>query len=99
MRMEVFLFLLIIFGTSFFLKEISGPFDLMSKLRNKLFTNKYVGVFFYKLFDCYFCLGAEISWIFYLILTGDFNPIHWFMWAMVGGIFSLMMSKLIYEKY
>lgn len=93
--MEFLFFLLVIYGATFFLKESSGPFDLMDKLRNKLFTNKYFGVFFYKLFSCYFCLGADVSWVLYLIITRDFNPIHWFMWSMAGGIFAYSMNHIL----
>ncbi len=93
--MNIVFLLLVIFGASFCLKETSGPFDLIDKLRNKLFTTKYIGVFFYKLFSCYFCLGSDIGWVFYLILTGDFNPLHLFMWAMAGGIFSYSMNHIL----
>jgi hypothetical protein len=82
--------LLAIFGLTFGLKETDGPFGIMNWLRNKLMNNKYVGVFFYQLFSCYFCLGCHASYIVYLLQTPHTNwsIFDCIIWIFAGGIFS-----------
>lgn len=87
------------FAISFLIKESSGPFDIMSKIRNKLMTNKYVGVFFYKLLSCYFCVGTHAGWIVYLLSN---KPETWtipafILWALTGGAVSLLLSS-VFER-
>ncbi len=46
---EFIVFVLASFSLSFLIKELDGPFDIISWSRNHLMTNKFVGPFFYKL--------------------------------------------------
>lgn len=88
---------LAIFGICFFLKETGGPFGIMSWLRGKLFNNKHVGVFFYQLFSCYFCLGCHAGYIVYLLST----PHHsWtvpdlVLWTLAGGSASFIINSIL----
>ena len=92
--------ILAIIGLTFFLKETEGPFGIMSNLRSLLYRNKYVGVFFYKLFDCAFCLGCHSGYIVYL-LTHTFVWQHFILWIFMGGIvsyFSFLLMDFIINK-
>jgi hypothetical protein len=95
--METLIYLLSIFGLAFLIKESDGPFDIMLHLRNMLMRNKYVGVFFYKLLECYFCVGCHAGWIIYLLQMNNFNLYSLIIWTLAGGSFSLIFSKLLYE--
>ena len=97
--MEIIIYLLSMFAISFLIKESSGPFDLMSKLRNKLMTNKYVGVFFYKLFSCYYCVGCHGGWIVYLLANeySTWKITTCILWMLCGGAISLLLSS-VFEK-
>lgn len=93
--MEILIILLAMFGLTFALKEIDGPFDLIVKFRSKLIQNQYVGVFFYKLFSCYFCTGFHGGWIIYLLHEKVW---HWnllIIWGLAGGSISLIIDGLL----
>ena len=89
--------LLAIFGLTFFIKETDGPFGVMNWLRNQLMNNKHVGVFFYKLFSCYFCLGCHASYIVYLLQTpqANWSLFDCVVWIFAGGIFSYIADVLL----
>lgn len=87
--------LLAIAGLAFLIKESNGPFDIMTTIRNKLMTNRYVGVFFFKLFECYFCVGCHCGWIVYLLSHQSYKWQFFVLWTLAGGIISLMMSAVL----
>ncbi len=84
-----------IFGLAFFIKESDGPWGLMAKARNKIIDNNYVGVFFYKLLNCYFCLGFHCGWIVYLLYVEHWKIQFLILWGLAGGIISLIMDSLL----
>lgn len=88
------IYLLAIYGLAFALKEIEGPFGVLSKFRNLLFTNKFVGVFFYKLFDCYLCLGFWCGMIIHVISGGKIQINLLFIWGLAGGSFCYIMNVI-----
>jgi len=59
--------LLAIFGLAFFVKQADGPWDLMARFRSVLMLNRFVGVFVFKLLDCWFCTGNWAGWAIYLL--------------------------------
>ena len=89
--------LLAIFGLAFAIKELDGPFSIVSSIRNKLMNNKFVGVFFYELFSCYFCVGFHCGYIVYLLRTSfkDWHFGYLILWSFAGGIFSILMNTLL----
>jgi hypothetical protein len=95
--MEVILIVCAIFGIAFFLKESDGPFDIMSKLRHYLISNKYVGVFFYNLLSCYFCVGCHTGYLVYLLITPmNLWTINWFIiWVFAGGTISYLINSIL----
>lgn len=68
------------------LSRLDGPFDIIHKTKLKLFETKYGG-FFYKLFECPYCLGFWTSIISYLV----FFPISLYIVP-----FALISAFLIY---
>lgn len=93
--MELLITLLAIYGLAFLLKDSAGPFDLMDKMRIWLFHNKYVGTFFFKLFDCYFCLGCHCGWVVYLLSHDSWNWQFFMLWTLAGGAISLILDALL----
>jgi hypothetical protein len=95
--MQILLNLLAVAGLAFLIKQSDGPWGLMAWIRNVLMRNKYVGIFFYKLFDCFFCCGCHAGYIIYLLSTHYSNwTINYFIiWSLAGGIFSLFFNNLI----
>ena|SRR5215472_14970763 len=97
--MESIIILLSIFGLAFLIKDSNGPFDIMSTIRSWLMRNKYVGVFFFKLFECYFCVGCHCGWIVYLLSQQSYKWQFFILWTLAGGIISLMMSAALARLY
>lgn len=77
--------LLAMYGIAFFLKDSDGPWGIMSWFRNQLMQNKHVGVFFYKLLSCYFCVGFHAGWIVYLLQANKISIGGFIVWGFVGA--------------
>ena len=92
---ETIVTLLAIYGLAFLIKDSAGPFDIMDWMRRTLMQNKYVGVFFFKLFDCYFCVGCHCGWIVYLLSHRSYSWQFFILWTLAGGIISLMMNAVL----
>lgn len=84
-----------IYGLSFLFKESDGPFDLMSRLRSFLMTRQKLGLFFYKLLSCYFCVGCHAGWIIYLFYNKNYSFNLFILWMLAGGAISLILDKLV----
>lgn len=84
-----------IYGLAFLIKDSDGPWGIMSWMRNKLMQNKFVGVFFYKLFDCYFCVGCHAGWMAYLLHSQEYGWKNFILWTLAGGMISLTFDGLL----
>lgn len=93
--MNIIIYLLATFGIAFAIKESDGPWGIMSWLRNKLMTNKYVGVFFYKLLSCYFCTGFWTGIIAYLLSQDHYKFNLLICHALAGGAICLILDGLL----
>jgi hypothetical protein len=93
--LETIILICAIFSLSFLLKESAGPWGMMSWLRHQLFSSPYVGVFFYKLFDCYFCLGCHAGWIIYLLSQPVWSLPMLICWSLAGGTICLLFDKIL----
>jgi hypothetical protein len=95
--MEIVFYLLSIYGMAFFLRNSDGPFDLMSKTRSHLMQNSFVGVFFYNLFSCMFCLGFHCGYMMYLFANHvyNWNLTHMMTWAFAGASFSFLVNVVV----
>lgn len=73
-------------GIAILLSKKSGPFDIFSKARDFLYSNKYIGVFAFKMINCMYCFSFWIGLILSLILGyAIFNAILFaFSCAFVG---------------
>lgn len=89
--------LLAIYGLYFFLSNSDGPFGIMSLIRNKLMLNKYLGTFFYKLFDCPFCCGIHVGYIIYLLTTNvkEWSFYNLIAWAFAGGALCYILTIVL----
>lgn len=93
--MNLIIYILSIYGLAFLIKETDGPWGIMSWIRNSLVTNKYVGVFFYKLLSCYFCIGCHAGWIIYLLSAKHYHFNLLICWMLAGGVISLILDGLL----
>jgi hypothetical protein len=86
-----------IYGISMFVKEMDGPFAIMNKLRTMLLNNKYIGVFVYKLLECYFCVGAWSGVMVYFLHNRFHNIMvsDMILWAFGGAAISLVGSLVV----
>lgn len=84
-----------IFGLAFLIKESDGPWGVMSMARSFLMTNRYVGVFFFKLLECYFCLGFHCGWFVYLLHEDEWKFSGFLLWGLAGGVICLIMDGLL----
>ena len=97
--LETIITLFAIYGLAFLLKDSAGPFDVIDKMRIWLFKNKYVGTFFFKLFDCYFCLGCHCGWMVYLFSPEPFTLQFFILWTLAGGAISLILNALLMKLH
>lgn len=90
-----------IFGITFALKEIDGPLNIFSKVRNHLMTQSFAKVFFYKLFSCSFCLGSHSGWFVYLLSTPfvSWNIFEFVIWMFAGAAISLILTAIVEKLY
>lgn len=93
--MDLIISILSIFGLAFFFKESDGPWGIMAWSRSKLMNNKYVGVFFYNLLNCYFCLGCHCGWLVYLLQAPTYSVQFFILWTLAGGVISLILDGVL----
>jgi hypothetical protein len=93
--MEIIIYIFAIYGLAFAIKESDGPWGVMALIRNKLMQNKHVGVFCYKLLDCYFCLGCHCGWIIYLLSAKEWHLNLLICWSLAGGVISLILDAVL----
>jgi|SRR6185436_5452396 len=88
-----------IYGLSFFIKETDGPWGIMNYIRNFLIKDEFIGVFFYKLLSCYYCVGCHAGYIIYLLYTPyeKWTFSNFILWTLAGGAISFILN-LIVEK-
>jgi hypothetical protein len=91
----IVIYLLAMIAISFIIKELDGPFDILAKTRNWLMLNKFVGVFFYKLFECYFCCGFWSGLIVYLLQMDVFHLREFILFGLAGALISLVFNKFL----
>ncbi len=95
----IVIYLLAITGLVYLVKESTGPWGVMSWLRNVLMRNSFVGLFFYKLFGCYFCLGFHAGWAIYLIAESAPKWNYFLLWGLAGAAISLIFSAALGRLY
>lgn len=84
-----------IYGLAFLLKESDGPWGIIAWARDKVFRLPYVGVFFFKLLDCYFCLGFHCGWIVYLLSQETWKIQFFILWGLAGGAICLIIDTIL----
>lgn len=96
--MSLILLLLAICSLSFFIQNLSGPFNLFGLVRNKLLQNKYFGVFFYELLSCPWCIGFHAGYLVYLLQATSFDIRQFIVFGLAGSttnaLFSVIFNKL-----
>jgi hypothetical protein len=93
--MEIIVVLLAAYGLAFIIKEKDGPWDLITKTRQYLLNNKKVGVYFYKLLSCYFCLGVQTGILITALYKQSLAPNLLITWGLASGVVVLILSKVI----
>jgi hypothetical protein len=91
--------ILAICALAYSIKEIEGPWGIISWMRNALMRNRFVGLFFYKLFSCYFCVGFHAGWVIYMIAEGMPKWNYFLLWGLAGAAISLIFSGVLEQLY
>jgi hypothetical protein len=87
--------ILAVYGLSYMLRNLNGPFNLIGIVRNKLIS---LHVFFYELLMCPWCFGTYMGIAVYLIATqlGTelFTTGGLMLWALAGSVIVPLMDEL-----
>ena len=97
--MKYILSFLAIYTLSHFIRNLSGPFNLFGLIRNKLMTLPAVGVFFYELFDCPWCLGFHCGYLIYLLQYVNFQLQSFIIWGLAGSSIVAIMDSVMKHLY
>jgi hypothetical protein len=93
--MFILIQLLAIFGLAFAIKQTNGPWNIVGHWRNLMMRIPFIGVRFYELLDCYFCLGSQCGWIVYLLSEKSYSWNFFMLWALAGGAISLILDGVL----
>lgn len=94
--MDVVLMLLCIAGLSFAVKQLEGPFDVFSKVRNLVARIPVLGPVVFGVFTCDFCLGLWTSLGLYLLTNmGSWSITEAVVWAFGGGMFNALFARVM----
>ena len=93
--MDIIIALLAIFGLAFAIKRTDGPWGIVGKWRHWMASIPFIGVQFFNLIDCYFCLGFHCGWIVYLLHEKQYTWQFFILWALAGGVISLIIDGLL----
>lgn len=84
-----------IFALTFAIKEIDGPFNLISLIRSFLMRQS---IFFYHLFSCAFCVGFWSGIIVFLVYE-PFTIQNLFLYGFFGAGASLLLMGTYNKLY
>jgi hypothetical protein len=93
--MTTIITILAIYGLYFAIKETNGPWDLISKWRNLMMRIPFIGVQFYKLLECPYCLGFWAGLIIYLLSNQSYKLSWAGCWGLAGGTICLLMDGIL----
>ncbi len=83
--MSSIFYILAIYAVSYIIRNLSGPFNIFDLVRNQIVSNKYIGVFFYNLLSCPWCIGFYCGCFVYLLSFSIFNVSGMLVWALAGS--------------
>ena len=89
---------LAIYSLSFCIRNLSGPFNTFGFIRNKLMTNSIVGVFFYELFSCPFCIGFHCGYMIYILQCDSIQINYLILWGFAGSTIVALFDSIL-EKF
>jgi hypothetical protein len=78
------LYILAIWALSYWVRELTGPFNIFSYIR-KAILHSFAGPAFYKLISCPFCLGFHIGWFVYLLQVSSFDIRQFILFGLAGS--------------
>jgi hypothetical protein len=93
--LETIIVIFAIYGLAHAIKETDGPWNLIGRWRNLMMRIPFIGVQFFKLLDCYFCLGFHCGWIVYLLAEQDYKWQFFILWGLAGASLSLILNALL----
>lgn len=89
---------LAIYSLSFYIRNLSGPFNIFGFIRNKLMTNSITGVFFYELLSCPFCIGFHCGYAIYLLQCTSIQINYLILWGFAGSAIVALFDSIL-EKF
>jgi hypothetical protein len=93
--MRIIIIILAIYGLAFAIRETSGPWDIISRARNWMMRLPIIGVPFYQLLQCYYCLGCWCGIIVYLLITYTFHWNWMICYGLAGGTICLLIDAIL----
>lgn len=82
-------------GISILISKKDGPFNMIAKFRDMLFSNKYIGVFSYNLINCLYCSSFWVGFLLISFLQGIsvFSIVFAFACSFMGYIVSVVFEN------
>lgn len=91
------LYIFAIFAMTYAIRELDGPFNILSRFRNFLMTKPpgKLKVFFYQLLSCSYCVGTYPGILVFLttLLPAPFNLI--ILWGLTGASVSIIFTSVL----
>lgn len=84
----------VIYSISYFIRNLSGPFNIFGIIRNKLMNIPSIGVFFYELLNCPWCIGFHCGYLQYLLTFDSFKFNDFIFWGLAGSSIVYLLDKL-----
>lgn len=86
-----FIMVLAIYGLSYALRNLNGPFNVIGLVRNRAISYH---IFFYELLTCPYCVGFHCGWAVYLLGFSGFSFGAMIVWALAGSVIVPMFDRV-----
>jgi len=87
--------ILAICGLMFAIKNTDGPWNIVGRWRNLMMRIPVIGVQFYNLISCSFCVGCWSGLFIYLLFNQDYHLNDAICWFLAGGAMSLLFDAIL----
>lgn len=92
----IFILILSIYALSFTIRNLPGPFNIFGILRNWFMRLPFfIGVFFYQLLECSWCVGFHSGYIVYAIYNHHLYFSDFLIWGLAGAAISAIMDAAL----
>ena len=93
----ILIMILAIYSLSYFIRNLSGPFNIFDLIRNRLMRNEIIGVQIFKLLDCPYCLGFHCGYIIYFLQCDKIYFNLFLIWGLTGSAVVAILDRLLVD--